>query len=287
MPLAKPPRRKVSPSSSLSEHSLSSARAAVSPTPRHHHVTKVPLAVSVTAFLAVIAVIIGTMAASSMQRDDDMLRADLERVQQDLSDRVTRLEDAMMRTSQPSPEPKPAPSSTSAALPVTVTAQQLNEMRAQVAMASWDMSTSTEMVEYRDTQRGVRFTVPYHPKWGNNLYKVAPFEIEESGRIISFGPLLRQVNSGYFYRKYRITIVPSSETINRNGGAVSARRLGAFDTTSVTTTEGEGSLIFNGKKYTYILNEIEGTSKDAGLLYQPIPMSDSAALSLLRTLRSI
>lgn len=187
MPLAKPPRRKVA-STSVAERSFSAQTHSVAK-PRYHRVTKVPLAVSVAAFLAVIAVIIGSMAANSMQRDDEMLRADLERVQQDLSDRVARLEQGMMPAKTPAPLPTPVtdPSGTSLPITVTVTAKQLNEMRASVDMTNWNTSATTETVEYRDTVHAVSVRLPYSAKWGNAMYKIAPYEVE--GNTVWFGPV--------------------------------------------------------------------------------------------------
>ncbi|MBP6944925.1 hypothetical protein KBD61_00365 [Patescibacteria group bacterium] len=184
MPLAKPARRKVA-NTSVAERSFS-AQTHVTAKPRYHRVTKVPLAVSVAAFLAVIAVIVGSMAANSMQRDDEMLRADLERVQQDLSDRVARLEQGMMPAKTPAPLPTPVMDG-STPVTVTVTAKQLNEMRASVDMANWNTSATTETVEYRDTVHAVLVRLPYSAKWGNAMYKIAPYEVE--GNTIWFGPV--------------------------------------------------------------------------------------------------
>lgn len=206
MPLAKPARRKAA-STSVAERSFSAQTHSVAK-PRYHRVTKVPLAVSVTAFLAVIAVIVGSMAANSMQRDDEMLRADLERVQQDLSDRVARLEQGMMPAKTPAPLPTPVAGGSDSPVTVTVTAKQLNEMRASVDMANWNTSATTETVEYRDTVHAVSVRLPYSAKWGNTMYKIAPYEVE--GNTVWFGPVkIEKAGDQMMYsRTYKMEIGP-------------------------------------------------------------------------------
>ncbi len=274
MPLAKPPRRKVA-STSVAERSFSAQTHSVAK-PRYHRVTKVPLAVSVAAFLAVIAVIIGSMAANSMQRDDEMLRADLERVQQDLSDRVARLEQGMMPAKTPAPLPTPVtdPSGTSLPITVTVTAKQLNEMRASVDMTNWNTSATTETVEYRDTVHAVSVRLPYSAKWGNAMYKIAPYEVE--GNTVWFGPVkIEKAGEQMVYsRMYKMEIgdklsyedtfkkyvadYPSNklsyEPVKQRDlstGGLLARIYTIPSREFITTAE---YLVFSGKKFNYTLS---------------------------------
>jgi hypothetical protein len=273
MPLAKPARRKVS-SASVAERSFS-AQTHVTAKPRYHRVTKVPLAVSVTAFLAVIAVIIGSMAANSMQRDDEMLRADLARVQQDLSDRVARLEQGMMPAKTPSPLPTPVTegSGTSAPVTVTVTAKQLNEMRASVDMANWNTSATTETVEYRDTVHAVLVRLPYSAKWGNAMYKIAPYEVE--GNTVWFGPVKVEQAAGQmvYSRMYKMEIgdkVSYEDTFKKlvtdnprtapaqpvkqrdlSTGGLLAR---IYTIPGVDTASTKEYIVFSGKKFNYTLS---------------------------------
>lgn len=278
MPLAKPSsRRKVSSASSLGESSVSSRT--YSPVPRYHRVTKVPLAVSVAAFLVVVAVIIGTMAASSMQRDDEMLRAELERVQQNLSDRVSRLEQAALPAAQPTaPVPKPV---SNTALPVTVTATQLNGMHAVVDATKWNKSAATQTVEYRDTEHGVLLKLPYNPQWGNEMYKVAPYEVE--GGVLWFGPLMvdpLNVGDTRFSRMYKLEIGPKMSyqdvfkkyaTENPRPAPyqpIKQRDLAAGNLTAEVYTIPEREMIgtaeyvvFSGKKFNYTLSTFSNNTK--------------------------
>ncbi len=181
--------------------SFSARMSPVSPPKRHHRVTKVPLAVSVAAFLSIVAVMIGALAASSMQRDDNMLRASLAQSQQDLLVRVARLEQSPCGII-------PATKPVSNALPVSVTAQDLAGLNTAVDLSTWNTGAATETVEYKDKDRGISIRLPYNPAWGNATYKVVPVEVQ--GSKIFFGPLL--VGAGTeFSRAYVISFEPKED----------------------------------------------------------------------------
>lgn len=269
-------RRKVSAPSRASHEA--SFRLPMMPSPRRHRVTKLPLAVSVSAFLSVIAVVIGALAASSMQRDDMMLRAELNRSSQGLLSRIEQLEQRLCGTPV-------VPTPVSNALPVTVSAQDLIALRPNVNVQTWNAGAATETVEYRDKERGISMRLPYNPKWGNEIYKVAPFEV--LGDTLLFGPVAIRQDDGSFYRKFSVKILPSFKNLSTDPDIMTrSKRLGTYDVSIATITDGRGELRFEGKKYTYILTEVLD-NKDPNMNYQTVPMNDAAALSLLRTLRAI
>ncbi len=280
MPLAKPPRRSVSASSARSMSAASSTPSRLSaPAPRRHHrVTKLPLAVSVATFLSIIAVMIGALAATAMQRDDEMLRRDLAQSQQTLLDRIVKLEQGGMPATPntPSAPVEPTPATENA----PVSAAQLNAMRIAGEMSNWNSALATTTQEYRSDSMKFSFNVPYNPAWGNATYKVSPFEVD--GNVVSFGPVLRK-SDGSFYRLYSFSAVADTvEALNKsqNASVVSNTQLAGLPVSVVKLADGSETLRFQGKKYAYSLSEASGTAKT-------VPMSNATALIIVRSLKAI
>lgn len=279
MPLAKPPRRTVSATSrSASAASSASLRMNTSAPRRHHRITKLPLAVSVATFLSIIAVMVGALAATAMQRDDEMLRRDIAQSQQALLDRITKLEQRGMPAipSTPSTPVEPTPVTNNS----PVTAAQLNAMHLTSEMSDWNSALATTTREYRSDSMKFVFNVPYNPAWGNATYKVAPFEVE--GNVVSFGPILRKTD-GSFYRLYSFSAVAETvEALNKaqNASVVSNAQLAGLPVSVVKLADGSETLRFQGKKYAYSLSEASGTTKT-------VPMSNATALIIVRSLKAI
>ena len=288
MPLPKTPRRKtlLSP-------------APLPPLPPLHHkhrVTKLPLTVSISVFLAIVAVAIGTMATLSMQRDDEMLRSDINRVQQEVLNRLTHVEETCLTPPIVKPINNPVSTTTSAALPVTVTAQQLNEMRVQIQEGNWNNDSTNETVEYRDTQRGVLMRLPYNQKWGNATYKLAPYEVE--GDTIHYGPIVMNTRGSEttYSRMYDVQIVPSRSvkdiekfvgvnpsTPSTENNGVTRVKAGNFEVYKIDVgLEGAGALEFLGKRYNYIFSKLRGGELTAS--YAP---EINETLPIIRSLKSI
>lgn len=208
MPLQKPMRRKVSAPSRVASAPALASRPSSASSPNRYCVTKVPLAVSVSAFLSVVAIMIGALAASSMQRDDDMLRAEISGVQDNFNRRIAQLEARL-------PAEKPATTDTVKA-PVERMAIEASEAETLVPhpnnVADWNESAATSTVEYRDTKHNLKMQLPYNPAWGNAKYKVTPYVV--NGDTVSFGPLtLEETPTGsHWVRAYSMSVIaPRSE----------------------------------------------------------------------------
>ena len=284
MPLAKPTRRRPSVPARTAHNDLFVSRTAPSRwmVPKHKGVTKVPLAVSVAAFLTVIAVSVGTLAASSMERDDQMLRASLAEAQQGLLARLDRLEKLC------SPVAVIPSGTTTSALPVTVTAKDLADLHSVIDANTWNTEAPTETIEYRDKDRKVSIRLPYNPKWGNSMYKVAPFEV--SGENTQYGPIIM---ANGFRRSFTMMITPSRDvTAIRKAYPTSTEA--PVKITSVGTadfevyrieqgTQKSGSLEFVGRRYNYIFSK-QSTDPQNSFMTAP---STSEALPIIRSLKSI
>lgn len=285
MPLAKPTRRRPSPPTRAINNDLFVSRSTPSRwlIPKHKGVTKLPLAVSVAAFLTVIAVSVGTLAATSMERDDRMLRADLAEGQQRLLARLERLEKLCTPVvATPSDTGNTAP-----ALPVTVTAKDLTDLRSVIDTNNWNTEAATETIEYRHRERNVLMRLPYNPKWGNTMYKVAPFEV--NGDTIQYGPII--VANG-FHRAFTLTVTPS-----RDVAAIRQEAQKATATVKITSvgvndfqiyrveqgTDTPSSLEFIGRRQNYIFSK---TSTDPANSSQVAPTVNEV-LPIIRSLLSI
>ncbi len=286
MPLPQPTRRKVSiPVRAPKAQALLPA-AWMSPVPLmratkpRQRITKLPLAVSVSAFLLVVAIIIGALVASSMERDDAMLRANISVTQTNFDQRLQRLEQ-MPCNLRLVPPTKPV----SNVLPIVITAAELNSLQAVIDAGDWNTEPVNETIEYRDKDRQISFRLPYNKAWGNSTYKIAPTEANGS-EVINFGPSIHDPVSGAFYRRFSLTILPSPTDRLKptNSSIVSSKSLGAFTVATVKNADGSNELQFEGKKYLYALTETSASSSQTGLL--TIPMNDTTALAILRTLKS-
>lgn len=283
MPLAKPTRRRPSPPPRTTSSDPFVSRSSPSPwlTPKYKGITKVPLAVSVAAFLTIIAVSVGTLAASSMERDDQMLRANLAKGQQGLLARLERLEKLC------APVAVTPPANTAPALPVTVTAKDLADLRSVIDTNAWNTEAATETIEYRHKERNVLMRLPYNPKWGNAMYKVAPFEV--NGDTIQYGPII--VANG-FHRAFTLTVTPS-----RDVAAIRQEAQKATATVKITPVgvndfqiyrveqapNTQGFLEFIGRRQNYIFSK---TSTDPANSSQVAP-TVSEVLPVIRSLLSI
>lgn len=218
-----------------------------------------------------------------MERDDQMLREQLALDQQQLLVRLERLEKAC----NPNPITPPNASGTSA-LPVTVTAKDLADLRTVIDMNAWNTEAATETVEYRDAQQKISVRLPYNPKWGNAMYKVAPFEI--NGENIQYGPIIM---ANGFRRAFTMVIKPSRDiTAIRKAYPSTAEK--PVKITSVGTADFEiyrieqsmdksGSIEFVGRRYNYIFSK-QLTAPEMSSMVAP---TTNEVLPVIRSLKSI
>lgn len=270
MPLQKPMRRKVSaPSRVASAPALSSRSSASSSSSSNRYcTTKVPLAVSVSAFLSVVAIMIGALAASSMQRDDNMLRAEISGIENNFNLRLERLEARLPAAKPPLGEVIKAPTERMAI--------EASEAETLVPhpnnIADWNESAATTTVEYRDTKHNLKMQLPYNPAWGNAKYKVTPYVV--NGDTVSFGPLtLEETATGaHWVRAYSMSVIaPRSEDAALKGAykdaggepTMKSITLKRLDTGPYTVLQFQGSVEatpvghyeFVGKRYNYIFRK--------------------------------
>lgn len=202
---------------------MSSRTSSASPAKRHR-VTKVPLAVSVAAFLCVVAVMIGTLVASSMQRDDDMLRANLSETQNSFSRRIEQLEARLSPTKPCAVQAVPAGQRLAIeAKEAETLVPHPSNVVAGVPIPDWNEAPATSTIEYRDTKHGLKMQLPYNPAWGNDRYKVTPYVVD--GDTVSFGPLtlMETATGARWVRAYSMTtIAPRSEDAALKGAYADA-----------------------------------------------------------------
>ncbi len=282
-------RRKVSVPVRSPKISTPSPRMVPSPTvlsvKKRHPVTKVPLAVSVSAFLALIAVLVGTLAAVSMQRDDASLRADLAQSQEEILARIQRLEQKSCTSLSASIIPP-----TSNALPVVVSATELNNLKPIIDIASWNSESANTNVEYRDKTRKISFQLPYSKAWGNATYKVAPFEVLDENHV-RFGaivPSLTPEGTISFQRGFTLEILPlrtlSSAWQQFSREVTDAKKtnkqVGLFELQTMTGTIPWRTIKieFSGKKFNYVLSSVVHGEEIS---------NEKVFLSIIRSLKSI
>lgn len=132
----------------------------------------------------------------------------------------------------------------------------------------------TETVEYRNTEVGITFSVPYNPAWGNAKYKIRPFDEHRDARgnvdSVWFGPS-GPFEGGGWVRWMFLSVRPASSTQDVIAALkAEAQRNGFIDENRIQTEDlGEGrqgvvyysdglcdlvSVVVIGKKFNYELS---------------------------------
>ncbi len=64
----------------------------------------------------------------------------------------------------------------------------------------------TTKVEFRDAKKGLRVLLPYNPAWGNDRYRIRPFDVGKS--VVVFGPVTT-CSDGSLCREQSLTFEPA------------------------------------------------------------------------------
>lgn len=262
---------------------------------RRRNTHRVPLAVITVAFLSVVALTIGAFAAESMRRSDVYREQAQMRAFSSLMMRIEALEQKVGGTSASTTTPATTtPATEQPQAEQTLNGSQVLQMQGQAALANWNSDAATQVVEYRDTKRNIRFNVPFNPAWGNEQYRLAAYDVSDDGSSISFGAVSEQTN---WQRPYTLSVLATrtpeaalAQLRERAGAEATVAtpttvRLPNYSVTKyeATNTEGDfdnvGWLEFPGRKYNYTFSGFGSTS--------PAPETYSVFSSLLSTLRSI
>lgn len=294
-------RRRVTKNASATTASAPVSVRANTATPssvhhRRRNTHRVPLAVITVAFLSVVALTIGAFAAESMRRSDVYREQAQMQAFSSLMVRIEALEQKVGGTSASTTTPAATttPATQESQDEQTVSGSQVLQLQGQAALTDWNSAAANQVVEYRDTKRGIRFNVPFNPAWGNEQYRLAAYDVSEDGSSISFGPVSEQTN---WYRPYTLSVLATrtpeaalAELRERAGAEATVSnpttvRLPNYSVTKyeATNTEGDfdnvGWLEFPGRKYNYTFSGFGSTS--------PAPETYSVFSNLLSTLRSI
>jgi hypothetical protein len=90
----------------------------------------------------------------------------------------------------------------------TVLSHSMYSSKLMDGVKNMNVATPTDSVLYKDPGFGI--TLPYNPQWGNETYKLAPFETykDSSGKtVVVFGPIA-VFEGGYLIRSGNIKVVP-------------------------------------------------------------------------------
>lgn len=131
---------------------------------------------------------------------------------------------------------------------------------------------ATQLIRYENQEKGISVAIPYNPAWGDNTYKVNPYDETENG--IEFGPIFSgDEGSCGWHRLFRLSFdkAESSKTLIQRinetpgfivgdlvAGKVEQKNIHNFNVVEYFFEGmcGGGGFVVIGKKYNYNFSRI-------------------------------